>query len=59
VHSNDGANAIIAPIHKKYKINDPSNYRGIALVSNIEKLSSQMINNCIVEWSIENGKVFK
>jgi hypothetical protein len=59
VYPNEWANAIIIPIHKKGNVNEPSNYRGIALLSNIGKLFSKIINNRIVAWSIENGKMFE
>ena len=44
----------IIPIHKKGDINDPSNYRGITLLSCLGKLFTNVINNRLTAWAEEN-----
>ena len=43
--------AIIVPIHKKGDINNPSNYRGIALLSCISKVFMKIVNKRLTCWS--------
>lgn len=44
----------IVPIHKKGDKNDPSNYRGITLLSNFGKLFTSVLTNRIEKWIEEN-----
>ena len=51
--------ALIIPLHKKGKVNDPSNYRGISLLSCVGKVFTKIINNRLNLWAIENEKMFE
>ena len=42
---------IIIPIHKKGDKSDPSNHRGITLLSNFAKLFTCVLNQRITTWS--------
>ena len=44
----------IVPIHKKGDVNDPSNYRGITLMSCLGKLFTSIVNNRLTNWAEEN-----
>ena len=43
----------IVPLHKKGDVNLVENYRGITLLSTLEKLFSRILNNRLVEWAEE------
>ena len=45
---------IIVPIHKKGSKNDPSNYRGITLMSCLGKLFLSILNNRLLQFTREN-----
>ena len=45
---------MILPIHEKGNSNDPSNYRGITLVSCFGKLFTVIINERLKKWALEN-----
>ena len=47
----------IVPIYKKGDKNEPSNYRGITLLSTISKLFTRILNNRLNEWA-ENYNVY-
>ena len=47
--------SILVPLFKKGPVNDPGNYRGISLVSNVGKLFTATINARLVKWSDENN----
>ena len=49
--------AIIYPIHKIGGVNNPNNYRGIALLSCISKLFTKIINARLVSWATNNNKM--
>ncbi len=46
--------SIIIPIHKALDINDPNNYRGIAVVDCISKLFCKILNDYIKEYLNNN-----
>ena len=48
---------MILPIHKKGNSNDPSNYRGITLVSCFGKLFTVIINERLKKWALENETI--
>ena len=45
---------IILPIHKKGDLKEPSNYRGITLVSCFGKLFTVIINERLKKWAVQN-----
>ena len=49
--------AIIVPLHKKGNVNEPSNYRGIALLSSVSKIFTKMLNNRLVDWADKCNKM--
>ena len=42
----------IIPIFKKGDTNEASNYRGITLLSTIDKLFTRILNNRLSDWSV-------
>ena len=48
---------IIIPLLKKGHANDANNYRGITLISCLEKIFTSVINNRLLKWSNENSIV--
>ena len=40
----------IVPLHKKRKVDDVNNFRGITLLSIVGKLFSRILNNRLTEW---------
>ena len=48
---------IIIPLFKKGHANDANNYRGITLISCLEKIFTSVINNRLLKWSNENSIV--
>jgi len=55
---NDWGKALLVPIHKKGNHNEPSNYRGIALLSCVSKVFTKIINTRITQWAEENDKMY-
>ena len=51
------SNGFIVPIYKKGDKNEPSNYRGITLLSTLGKLFTRILNNRLNEWA-ENYNVY-
>ena len=51
--------AIIVPIHKSGSTDDPSNFRGISLVSCLSKLFYSIINKRLLKYCIDNGVLTK
>ena len=51
--------SIIAPIYKKGSKADPSNYRGISLLSCFGKLFLSILNNRLMEFTIKNNILSK
>ena len=49
--------SIVVPIHKGGNSLDPSNYRGISLLSVISKLFSAVLTNRLQNWVEDNDKV--
>ena len=49
--------AIIVPIHKAGDVNNPSNYRGIALLSCISKVFMKILNNRLQVWAMRENKL--
>jgi hypothetical protein len=49
------ATGIIVPLHKSGELDDPNNYRGIALNSCISKLFTLLLNNRLTSWCDERG----
>ena len=43
----------IVPLHKKGKLDDVNNFRGITLLSKVGKLFSRILNNRLTEWAEE------
>ena len=41
----------ILPIHKKGKLDDVNNFRGITLLSTLCKLFTRILNNRLTEWA--------
>ena len=50
--------ALIVPVHKSGSADDPSNYRGISLLSCISKVLTKILNNRLVTWAEENDKMY-
>ena len=48
---------IIIPLFNKGNANDANNYRGITLISCLEKIFTSVINNRLLKWSDENNIV--
>ena len=51
------SDGFIVPIYKKGDKNEPSNYRGITLLSTLGKLFTRILNNRLNEWA-ENYNVY-
>ena len=47
--------SIITPIHKALDINDPTNYRGIAVADCISKIFCKLLNDRIKEYLTNNN----
>ena len=52
----DWNKSIIVPIHKSGSKLDPTNYRGISLLSNISKIFSFVLTARLQDWMEENNK---
>ena len=50
---------LIVPIHKSGSKTDPSNYRGISLLSCFGKLFFSILNNRLMHFTTENNILYK
>ena len=48
------AESIIVPLHKKGSFNDPNNYRGISLTSNLSKVFIHILKSRLQSWADAN-----
>ena len=46
--------SIIVPLHKKGDCDNPDNYRGISLLSSLNKVFTSVLNARLTEWAEEN-----
>ena len=52
--------ALIVPLYKKKgSVKDPSNYRGIALLSCVSKVFTKILNNRLTNWAEDNDKMYE
>ena len=49
----DWLKSVIVPLHKKGQIDNPDNYRGISLISNLCKCFTYIINKRLTNWANE------
>ena len=56
--SEDWLKPYIVPLHKKGQINNPDNYQGISLISNLCRCFKDIINKRLTNWANDN-KVIK
>ena len=47
--------SVLCPIYKKGCPTDPSNYRGISLLSIVGEIFTKLLKNRFVRWEDENG----
>ena len=55
----DWLKSVIVPLHKKGKIDNPNNYRGISLISNLCKYCTCIINKRLTNWANENKVILE
>lgn len=48
------SDAILVPIFKSKEVNDAANYRGISLVSSLDKLFTTVLNVRLLKWATNN-----
>ena len=48
-----GSEGYVVPIHKKGKLDDVNNFRGITLLSTLGKLFTRVLNNRLTTWAEE------
>eukprot|EP00745_Piridium_sociabile_P027424 TRINITY_DN4419_c0_g1_i9.p1 TRINITY_DN4419_c0_g1~~TRINITY_DN4419_c0_g1_i9.p1 ORF type:complete len:266 (-),score=25.53 TRINITY_DN4419_c0_g1_i9:396-1193(-) len=53
------AKSIIVPLHKKGDVNNPDNYRGIALTSIISKAYTHILNKRLTKWAETEEKIIE
>ena len=46
--------SLLLPIHKKGQVDDPDNYRGIALISCLAKFFYSILNNRLLDYCLKN-----
>jgi hypothetical protein len=51
--------SIIVPIHKKGDVNQPDNYRGIALTSIVSKVYTHILTKRLTVWATEQDKIIE
>lgn len=54
VFPSEWTKATIFPLHKKGDLNNPDNYRGIALLSCVSKLYTHILNKRLTDWAAAN-----
>lgn len=57
IYPNTWSEGLITPIHKKSSLDDTNNYRGITLINVLSKIYSHILNNRLLKWASENGKI--
>ena len=48
---------VIIPIPKKGSLDETNNYRGITLINTLSKVYSHILNNRLLKWASEKGKI--
>ena len=48
---------VIIPIHKNGSLDETNNYRGITLINTLSKIYSHILNNRLLKWASEKGKI--
>ena len=56
-YPNSWSEGLVTPIHKKGDIDILNNYTGITLINALSKIYSHLLNNRILKWASENGKI--
>ena len=59
IFPSDWAKSIIVPLHKKGDINNPDNYRGIALTSILSKVYTNILNRRLTKWAEKEDKIME
>ena len=57
VYPSPWSEGLITPIHKKGDLDNSNNYRGITLINTLSKIYSHILNNRLLLWASENGKI--
>ncbi len=57
-YPDEWCNAIIIPVYKSGDKDDPSNYRGISLLTCISKLFTKILNDRLIRWATVSGKMY-
>eukprot|EP00745_Piridium_sociabile_P004303 TRINITY_DN1254_c0_g1_i4.p1 TRINITY_DN1254_c0_g1~~TRINITY_DN1254_c0_g1_i4.p1 ORF type:complete len:981 (+),score=112.61 TRINITY_DN1254_c0_g1_i4:2532-5474(+) len=55
----DWAKSIIIPLHKKGDINNPDNYRGVALTSVLGKVYTNILKRRLTKWAEREEKIIE
>ena len=57
VYPSSWSEGLITPIHKKGDLDNSNNYRGITLINTLSKIYSHILNNRLLLWASDNGKI--